>query len=253
MIALALLSSLFVLLIVLSLPELCVSFDSKLENGSKLMQKLRRFGSIENLRKTVYIAKSTNAVDANFLYTHEELRTRETKGKLQAPVKKSVPGSLSWKHRVELLPYIGSAFFGVGISSLVGSYLPLEMAMGAELAFAAYCFSLVKSSLQKPAVLEAMPEYDREWESLWTDVFDSLPDVRQWLAGWFLDSAFDDISREDVDEFFAWGMFCTTLENLDDEQRVTLSMAVQMLEKRCAHKFPDERGGKTKLEHAKHH
>ena len=79
MIALALLSSLFVLLIVLSLPGLCVSFDSKLENGSKLMQKLRRFGSIENLRKTVYIAKSTNAVDANFLYTHEELRTRGPK------------------------------------------------------------------------------------------------------------------------------------------------------------------------------
>ena len=227
-------------LMALSLAALSVS----LESGSTFMRKLRRIGTIGNLREIVSISKSTNPLDADFQYALEGL---EKKGQLKAPIEKSVSSSLTWKDRVELLPYMGSAFFGVTISSLVGSYLPLEMAAGAELVFAAYCFSLVKSSLQKPVALEAMPEYDRDWDSLWTDVFDSLPDVRQWLVDWFLDSAFEDICREDVDEFFTWAMYSTTLENIDDEQKAALSMAVKLLEQRCDYTFPQREGVETKV------
>ena len=46
-----------------------------------------------------------------------------------------------------------------------------------------YCFSLVRNKFQKPAELAPAPDYDREWESLWTDVFDSVPDVSRWLEG----------------------------------------------------------------------
>ena len=171
-----------------------IGVSSKLKQGSTFIQKIRKIGTMGDLSKIVSISKSTNPLDADFQHAQEMISG------LEAPIEKSVPSSLSWKDRVELLPYMGSAFFGVSISSLAGSYVPLEMAVGAELVFAAYCFSLVKSSLQKPATLEAMPEYDREWEPLWTDVFDSLPDVRRWLADWFLDSEFEDICREDVDE-----------------------------------------------------
>ena len=134
-------------------------------------------------------AKSTNPLEQSF--DQEQI----TQG-LTTPIESSVTKSLSSK-KIEYLPYVGSLFFGVSMSALMQSIVPLEMATGAEIVFAVYCFSLVRSTFQKPAELEPMPDYDREWESLWTDVFDSVPNVARWLEDWFLDSKIKDICLED--------------------------------------------------------
>jgi hypothetical protein len=43
-------------------------------------------------------------------------------------------------------------------------------------------------------------------------VFASVEDPREWFHSWFLEGSFEDITRQDAEEFLAWAMFSTTLE-----------------------------------------
>ena len=216
----------------------CVTFGEGVEPGignrNNLISRLRGVDGLgQQLRK---FAKMTNPLDdKSFADTNEFEQSSQG---MVGPIESSVPrDALSWEKRVEFLPYVGSLFFGVSMSTLMQSIVPLEMATGAEIAFAVYCFSLVKTKFQKPAELEPAPDYDREWESLWTDVFDSVPDVAQWLEDWFLDSSIADICMEDIEEFMCWAMYSTVPEFITPEQKEELDGSVALLEKRCHTKF----------------
>ena len=149
------------------------------------MQKLTDLGDINNDAEKVevgLIGRLRGIDDVNLPIQVQNLIASLQKGvdtQMRSPVEASVLLNKDWKdvNRLELLPYAGSLFFGLSMSVLLKSALPLEMATGAEVAFAAYCFGLVSMTFQKPAELVPMPNYDREWLPLWGDVFDSLPDV----------------------------------------------------------------------------
>lgn len=223
--------------------SLNVALDTNNGNRNGLISRLRGVDGLgAQLRK---FAKTSNPLEQSFDNSNAE-QDHSVQG-LTTPIESSVSKSLTSK-KIEYLPYVGSLFFGVSVSALMQSMVPLEMATGAEIAFAVYCFSLVRSTFQKPAELEPMPDYDREWDKLWTDVFDSVPDVSKWLEDWFLDSKIEDICIEDVEEFMCWAMFSTTPEFITVEQKVELDSSVALLAKRCQTTFAARGSDTTKTQ-----
>jgi pimeloyl-ACP methyl ester carboxylesterase len=235
------------------------SIDGILQTRIQKLIKSRppELGNINNDAEKVevgLIGRLRGIDDVNLPIQVQNLIASRQKGidtQMRSPVEASVLLNKDWKdvNRLELLPYAGSLFFGLSMSVVLKSALPLEMATGAEVAFAAYCFGLVSTTFQKPAELVPMPNYDREWLPLWEDVFDSLPDVSRWLEEWFLDGKIEDITLDDAEEFMAWAMYSTTVSYVSERQRDELDKSVKFLEKRCNTVFQrrDRDSGKPKV------
>ena len=80
-------------------------------------------------------------------------------------------------------------------------------------------------------------KHDRNWDKQWDAALTSVPDVKEWLKGWFLaenegiEVKFEDITSDDVHDFLSWSMFGTVVEKLTTEQSWQLTRSFEQFKR----------------------
>jgi pimeloyl-ACP methyl ester carboxylesterase len=150
----------------------------------------------------------------------------------------SVRKSITDVNQAELLSYAALLFLSVFISLISGSVGPFQTALVNEAIFFTYCFYLTKTDLG--TVEFANPEdnvANREWEYMWKNVLTTVDDPRTWFHSWFLEGRFEDITKEDAQEFLSWAMFTTVREKVTASQLREMNVSIAQIEKACNAKF----------------
>jgi len=144
---------------------------------------------------------------------------------------------LNFQTRMELFPFFVVFFLSSLMAVFSQSVVPLEVAGGVEFLWLSYCNALALI-LSKPAVHKEWP-LDRPWSEMWRAILGSVKDPRVWFASWWLnDTKFDEITREDAEEFLSWAMYGTVIGCLSPKQEVEIAQSVDLIEHYCHHSFP---------------
>uniref|UniRef100_A0A7R9U1V0 AB hydrolase-1 domain-containing protein n=1 Tax=Pinguiococcus pyrenoidosus TaxID=172671 RepID=A0A7R9U1V0_9STRA len=83
----------------------------------------------------------------------------------------------------------------------------------------------------------------RNWNDAWDLALQESPDVKQFISGWFYDTTFEDITKEDITEFLCWGVYGKQSKFLDRSQLRNIDKAVKDLEDVSDHRFVQREAG----------
>lgn len=146
--------------------------------------------------------------------------------------------------KTEAIPFGLEVLLGVTSSLLLDSFLPLEVMFTAESIFLAYVTFIRGVWIDRPKRLEK-DKSDRSWGEIWQSSLDSVDDPRLWFESWFLyDAKFDDIKKEDAQDFLSWAMFQNVPSSLDSVEKLEVDESIKQIEHFTSHRFPPRNDNK---------
>lgn len=139
----------------------------------------------------------------------------------------------------ELIPFIVTLLLGSSFSFVFGSYTPIESLFSLESLFVIYCGVITQFWLQHPVEMQGW-KYDKDWSVIWDSCMTSVPDTKEWFRSWFLEDTltFEEIPREDAEEFLSWAMYGSIFSKLTVDQIEKVEQSVGQIETFTNHKFP---------------
>jgi hypothetical protein len=129
----------------------------------------------------------------------------------------------------DILPFAATGAIAAGLSLLFDSTIPAQLIATNEAIFLAFCAHIASTKQSPPTQLEER-DMTRRWETILDNMLESVSCPREFLTEWFINADFDDIRREDVEDFFAWAIYSTVPEYLDDTQKKVLDRSIRILE-----------------------
>ena len=113
---------------------------------------------------------------------------------------------------------------------------PVSLYLVAEAAFAALVYLPLKQRLSNSPAKYPDPLLRQDREELFDKCNESTPDPEHWLRKWCLDAPLQDIKRENLKEWLAWGFFSSDRVHPADEVELDeyVVKSEKMLERRLA-------------------
>ena len=116
---------------------------------------------------------------------------------------------------------------------------PLEWLAFAEVLFY-FCVSLPRQRVLDKSRPNAVQRSRRERQALFERCWSSIPDPETFLSVWFRGANVDQIHREDLKDFLAWGFLYQTEASAGDDDE--LESYIRQVEDRLGMTFPPGRG-----------
>ena len=162
-------------------------------------------------------------------------------------VAKSQPlsDSSQWKLTGDYFPWVVGALWTLLLTGASNfSAFPAVIIGCIEIAFFVYN-KLLAQSANTPALPETM---SRDLMELWDNCLQYSPDgPADFLSGWFYDAPLEAITKQDLQDFLAWGSCSTTWELLTESSRQKINAVYDLFELRLEHRFPERKAGQEPL------
>ena len=150
-----------------------------------------------------------------------------------------------WKLTGDHFPWVVGALWTLIVTGASGfSAFPAVIIGCIEIAFFVYN-KLLAQNANKPALPERM---SRDLIELWDNCLKYSPDgAADFLSGWFYDAPLEAITKQDLQEFLAWGSCSTTWDLLTDSSKLKINAVYGLFELRLEHRFPERQAGQEPL------
>jgi pimeloyl-ACP methyl ester carboxylesterase len=144
--------------------------------------------------------------------------------------------SQSWeKLKGDAIPWMVTALCTLPFVAISKSMVPALVVALIDIAWFVYSY-LQAQAMNVPAKPEPA---SRDLLELWDKCLTESPDgPEDFVVGWFYDAPLATITREDVENWLAWGCFSTTWEMLVPESRSEALLVLEMIEQRLKYRFP---------------
>ena len=140
----------------------------------------------------------------------------------------------------EAIPWLVAGLLTVPLALAARSVLPAVIAAVVDIVWFVYTY-VQAQKMNTPAKPEVA---SRSLLQLWEKCLTESPDgAEDFVQGWFYDAPISSLTREDVQEWLAWGCFCTTWDKLVPASRAEVADVYAMLETRLHRKFPSRLPG----------
>jgi hypothetical protein len=150
-----------------------------------------------------------------------------------------------WKLTGDHFPWVVGALWTLIVTGASGfSAFPAVIIGCIEIAFFVYN-KLLAQNANTPALPERM---SRDLIELWDNCLKYSPDgAADFLSGWFYDAPLEAITKQDLQEFLAWGSCSTTWDLLTDSSKLKINAVYGLFELRLEHRFPERQAGQEPL------
>ena len=141
-----------------------------------------------------------------------------------------------WELSGDHFPWILGSLWTLLLTCVSRSPLPAVIIGCIEIAFYVYN-TMMAEKANRPMVPEKM---SRDLIELWDNCLIHSPDgPKEFVEGWFYDAPLATLTKQDLQEFLAWGSCSTTWDLLTESSKEELSHVYELFEHRLAFSFPD--------------